>query len=140
MVCSASTFTGYRAAENWLTVLNVDGGNDYCLRELTREPLFITPLKGSRDKLDVLYERLSSGTGKELKHEIIVFDRKIRAIRHSPGAIWFDFMEICGGRARRPIIWKSPANTRRCLFQCTQAGSASIQRGAPFYLAGGCIL
>ena len=64
---------------------------------LTREPLFITPLKGSRDKLDALYERLSSGTGKELKHEIIVFDRKIRAIRHSPGAIWFDFMEICGG-------------------------------------------
>ena len=83
--------------KNWLTVLNVDGGNDYRLRELTREPLFITPLKGSRDKLDALYERLSSGTGKELKHEIIVFDRKIRAIRHSPGAIWFDFMEICGG-------------------------------------------
>ena len=42
MICSASTFPGYRAAENWLTVLNVDGGNDYHLRRLTREPLFIT--------------------------------------------------------------------------------------------------
>ena len=47
--------------------------------------------------ITALYERLSSGTGKELKHELVVFERKIRAVRHSPGVIWFDFMEICGG-------------------------------------------
>ncbi len=79
----------------WLTVVNVDGGNDYRLRELTREPLYITPLAGSEDKLDTIYRRLASG--EELRHDITVLDRPLRCVRRSPGVIWFDFMELCGG-------------------------------------------
>ena len=79
-----------------LTVVNVDGGNDYRLRELTREPLFITPLADSRPKMDALFDRLAVG-GEARSNGIVVLDRRIHTVRHTPGVIWFDFTEICDG-------------------------------------------
>lgn len=45
-----------------LKVLNVDGGNDYRLRELTREPLFMVPADAANEeKMEQLFQRLSHG-------------------------------------------------------------------------------
>ncbi|GAB2896783.1 MULTISPECIES: cell division protein ZapE [Microvirgula] len=79
----------------WMDVLNVDGGRDYRHRELTREPLYVTPLAGSQERLEEIWTRLAPG--KALKREITLFDRKLKCVRHVPGVIWFDFMEICAG-------------------------------------------
>ncbi|WP_200906416.1 cell division protein ZapE [Gulbenkiania mobilis] len=80
-----------------MEVLNVDGGHDYRLRELTREPLFQVP-SGSEAtaRMQTMFDRLRGGVP-ELKPEITLFGRRIRALRHAPGVIWFDFMAICGG-------------------------------------------
>ncbi|CUA81405.1 Predicted ATPase [Gulbenkiania indica] len=80
-----------------MDVLNVDGGHDYRLRELTREPLFQVP-SGSEAtaRMQAMFDRLRGGVP-ELKPEITLFGRRIRALRHAPGVIWFDFMAICGG-------------------------------------------
>lgn len=80
-----------------MDVLNVDGGHDYRLRELTREPLFQVP-SGSEAtaRMQIMFDRLRGGVP-ELKPEITLFGRRIRALRHAPGVIWFDFMAICGG-------------------------------------------
>ncbi|OWY39955.1 cell division protein ZapE [Xenophilus sp. AP218F] len=80
-----------------LDVLNVDGGNDYRLRELTREPLFMVPADAaSEEKLEQFFVRLSSGA--ELKMAAIeVLGRAIPVKRVSPGVIWFDFLALCDG-------------------------------------------
>ncbi|MEQ6289241.1 cell division protein ZapE [Vogesella sp. GCM10023246] len=80
-----------------LDVINVDGGNDYRLRELTREPLFLVP--GGDDasaRLTVMFERLA-GAAPELPHVLEVLGREIPLKRHAPGVIWFDFRAICDG-------------------------------------------
>lgn len=82
--------------ERTLTVVNVDGGNDYRLRALTKEPLYLTPLnKENQHKLLFIYKNVAMS--KELKHQITIMGRSISAIHHSMGVVWFDFFEICGG-------------------------------------------
>mgnify|MGYP000588443641 CR=1 FL=1 len=81
--------------QQWLTVVNVDGGQDYRLRELTREPLYITPLAGADGKLEAIWQRLAHGASQPRTIEIL--GRPLRCRRHVPGAIWFDFRELCGG-------------------------------------------
>lgn len=82
--------------ERTLTVVNVDGGNDYRLRALTKEPLYLIPLnKENQQKLLTIYRNVA--TSKELKHELTIMGRSISAVHHSMGVVWFDFLEICGG-------------------------------------------
>ena len=82
--------------KNWLTVLNVDGGNDYRLRELTPSPCS-SPA-----------ERQPRQAGCAVRALVVWHRQRAQARnycvrpqnpRHPPlaGAIWFDFMEICGG-------------------------------------------
>ncbi|MGY8627612.1 cell division protein ZapE [Chromobacterium violaceum] len=80
-----------------LDVLNVDGGHDYRLRELTREPLFMVPANAANEgKMEQLFRRVS--TGAELAQKsITVLEREIAVKRMSPGVIWFDFMALCDG-------------------------------------------
>ncbi|VEB43924.1 AFG1-like ATPase [Chromobacterium violaceum] len=80
-----------------LDVLNVDGGHDYRLRELTREPLFMVPADAANEgKMEQLFRRVS--TGAELAQKsITVLEREIAVKRMSPGVIWFDFMALCDG-------------------------------------------
>ncbi|MEN2425413.1 cell division protein ZapE [Chromobacterium vaccinii] len=80
-----------------MDVLNVDGGHDYRLRELTREPLFMVPAdEGSERKMEQLFHKV--GTGAELPQKsITVLEREIAVKRMSPGVIWFDFTALCDG-------------------------------------------
>ena len=80
-----------------LDVLNVDGGNDYRLRELTREPLFHVPADAAAEqKMNTMFERLA-GAAAEAPHTLAVLGREIPLKRHVPGVVWFDFMAICDG-------------------------------------------
>lgn len=80
-----------------LDVLNVDGGNDYRLRELTREPLFHVPAGAEAEqKMQAMFERLAGATPEEA-HVLSVLGREITLKRHVPGVIWFDFLAICDG-------------------------------------------
>lgn len=80
-----------------LKVLNVDSGNDYRLRELTREPLFMVPANAdSEARMQVMFDRLSSGTTLPESH-VEVLGRQIPVKKLAPGVIWFDFKGICGG-------------------------------------------
>lgn len=80
-----------------LEVINVDGGNDYRLRELTREPLFHVPAdQVATEKMTAMFERLAGASG-ELPHTLHVLGRDIPLKRHAAGVIWFDFLAICDG-------------------------------------------
>lgn len=79
-----------------LTVVNVDGGNDYRLRSLTRSETYITPIdETTGNKLQETFEDIADGA--DLKPEIEIAGRKIKAMRHARGIIWFSFAGICGG-------------------------------------------
>jgi len=78
-----------------LTVVNVDGGNDYRLRSLTRSETYISPIDSQTDKkLREVYEDIADGA--DLKPDLEIAGRKIKAQRHSRGIIWFNFSDICG--------------------------------------------
>ncbi|RMC95951.1 cell division protein ZapE [Aquitalea palustris] len=80
-----------------LNVLNVDGGNDYRLRELTREPLFMVPDDAAAEaRMEAMFTRLSSET-LIAKQEIEILGRHIPVRKLAPGMIWFDFPAICDG-------------------------------------------
>ncbi|SMF31737.1 cell division protein ZapE [Pseudogulbenkiania subflava] len=80
-----------------LTVFNLDGGNDYRLRELTREPLFMVPAGADSDaRMEAMFDRLTAGA-QESPHQIEIQGRKLMVKRHAPGVIWFDFATLCGG-------------------------------------------
>lgn len=79
-----------------LTIVNVDGGNDYRLRNLTHTETYITPVDANtQGKLTKVFEEIANGA--DLKPEIEIEGRKIKALRHAQGIIWFSFAGICGG-------------------------------------------
>ncbi|MCG9067355.1 cell division protein ZapE, partial [Laribacter hongkongensis] len=54
-----------------------------------------TPLAGADGKLEAIWQRLAHGASQPRTIEIL--GRPLRCRRHVPGAIWFDFRELCGG-------------------------------------------
>ncbi len=79
-----------------LRVLNVDGGNDYRLREMTREPLYIVPADAASDeKLAAIFERLSPVAQRD-EIQIDVSGRMIPVKKLAHGVVWFEFADICG--------------------------------------------
>ncbi|MDN0081385.1 cell division protein ZapE [Crenobacter sp. SG2305] len=80
-----------------LSVLNVDGGQDYRLRELTREPLFLVPAgEAASAQLAAMFQRLTAGAANHAGG-IEVLGRTIATRAKAGGVIWFDFEAICGG-------------------------------------------
>jgi cell division protein ZapE len=80
-----------------LTVLNVDGGQDYRLRELTREPLFLVPAgEAANTQLVMMFQRFTAGAAPQ-PGGIEVLGRTIATRGRAAGVIWFDFEAICGG-------------------------------------------
>ena len=80
-----------------LSVLNVDGGNDYRMREMTRESLFMVPADFASDaRMELMFDRLCLETQKE-ERQVEIMDRMISVKKLSSGVVWFDFMDICGG-------------------------------------------
>lgn len=80
-----------------LEVINIDGGQDYRLRQLVNEPLFIVPADSHSDeRLSAMFDRLSIGCD-ALPTQLTVLNRTMYARRRANGIIWFDFKAICGG-------------------------------------------
>jgi len=80
-----------------LDVMNVDSGNDYRLREMAREPLFLTPADAQCEQhLMTMFERYTAG---DWQHEgnLAVCSRVIPTKKLARNAVWFNFSELCGG-------------------------------------------
>jgi cell division protein ZapE len=78
-------------------VVNVDGGVDYRLRQLTAAPIYLT--SGAADtqkRLDGLFDDLSD-EDVESDGTITVHGRKIKVVRESENVIWFEFAALCEG-------------------------------------------
>lgn len=83
--------------KRYLTVINVDGGHDYRLRELTGEPLFRVPADEASDSdMNAMFDRLTRGVD-VLPNTLTVLGRQLHAQRRAQGVVWFDFQAICGG-------------------------------------------
>jgi cell division protein ZapE len=83
--------------EQHTEVLALDGGVDYRLRELEREPLYFDAgSPGSEDLLARRFEAIAGQAGED-GGEIDIEGRPVRVRRQSAGVIWFDFAELCDG-------------------------------------------
>ncbi|KLT72265.1 ATPase [Neisseria arctica] len=83
--------------EEKLTVLNVDGGEDYRLRTLRPAEVFYVPASlETEQKLAELFKGVSGGVSKK-PHVVTILDRDIMCNARSEKAIWFDFRALCFG-------------------------------------------
>ncbi len=85
-----------------LTILNVDGGSDYRLRNMIREPVFMVAGDAGRDaesdsSMNGMFQRLCSGALQDAQ-AITVQGRSIPLIKLAHGMVWFNFQAICGER------------------------------------------
>lgn len=81
-----------------LKVLNVDGGSDYRLRAMAREPMFLVGAYGtaSEARMEALFARITTGmTCSEQPIEIM--GRPIKVKKAARTVVWFDFGELCCG-------------------------------------------
>ena len=80
-----------------LTVLNVDGGEDYRLRTLKPAEIFFVPDSVENEKkLAGLFKTMSGGIAAEAGVSII-HGREIPHKAKSERAVWFDFRALCFG-------------------------------------------
>jgi len=82
-----------------LKVLNVDGGNDYRLRAMTREPMFLVEAEGgaaNEARMGALFERIAAGI-QPSEHPIEIMGRPIPVKKAARTVVWFDFKELCCG-------------------------------------------
>jgi cell division protein ZapE len=83
--------------EKHCEVVNVDGGVDYRLRQLTAAPIYL-PSSGANthQRLEQLFDDLSD-EDVESDGTITVHGRKIKVTRESENVIWFEFAALCDG-------------------------------------------
>nr|WP_314765128.1 cell division protein ZapE [uncultured Neisseria sp.] len=80
-----------------LTVLNVDGGEDYRLRTLKPAEIFFVPDNDENEKkLSDLFKDMSGGVAAEAGISVI-HGREIPHKAKSEQVIWFDFRALCFG-------------------------------------------
>jgi len=82
-----------------MTVINVDGGTDYRLRELERAGTYHVGADADRH-LQQAFGQLAGNA--ESVDALDVEDRLIRVRRSSAGVAWFDFAELCAGPRGKP--------------------------------------
>ncbi len=83
--------------ERELTVLNVDGGEDYRLRTLKPADVFYVPANTvNEQKLATLFMQMSNGQA-PTPGQITVMGRNIHSQGQSDACIWFHFDELCRG-------------------------------------------
>ncbi|SMC16743.1 cell division protein ZapE [Andreprevotia lacus DSM 23236] len=87
-----------------MDVLTVDGGKDYRLRTLTAARTFLSPLSADhKPELTRLFDAIA--TGRNESKSLQIEGRKVAAVRHAPGVVWFDFNVICGdGRGQADYL------------------------------------
>jgi cell division protein ZapE len=81
--------------ERVTTVLEVDGGIDYRLRELKRAPLYLAAGPGSDAELEQRFTALAGGIGRG--GDLEIEGRPISARRAHAGGAWFEFGALCSG-------------------------------------------
>lgn len=80
-----------------LTVLNVDGGEDYRLRTLKPADVFYVPNSVENEqKLAQIFAQVSNHVS-QVPHAVDVLGREIICKAESDNAIWFDFRALCFG-------------------------------------------
>ncbi len=115
-----------------LRVLNVDGGSDYRLREMTRDSLFMTPDDAASDaRMAAMFERLSP-VAQQDETQIEIVGRMIPVKQLAHGLVWFEFKDICDG-PRAQADYLEIAHQFHTVFvshipQMTAADAAAAQR------------
>jgi cell division protein ZapE len=95
--------------EKHCDVINVDGGVDYRLRQLTAAPIYLSSAApDTQQRLEELFDDLSDDDV-ESDGTITVHGRKIKVVRESENVIWFDFAALCEG-PRSPADYVSIAS------------------------------
>jgi len=83
--------------EHNTTLIPVDAGTDYRLRQLERAPLYLRAAVEDADaRLLQRFEAIAGGSGVEAG-SIEIEDRAIAVRRRAGGAVWFAFAELCEG-------------------------------------------
>lgn len=82
-----------------MTVVNVDGGTDYRLRELEKAGTYHAGADAEH-RLDEAFSHIADAAEDNAPLEIE--DRLIRVRRQAPGIAWFDFPELCAGPRGKP--------------------------------------
>ena len=97
----ALTLLTFALIESSLTVLNVDGGEDYRLRTLRPAEIFFVPnSEENEQKLADLFKEMAGIS--ELNPGVsVIHGREIPHKAQSDCAIWFDFRALCFGPAER---------------------------------------
>ena len=94
--------------EEKLTILNVDGGEDYRHRTLTAAEVFYIPANDENErKLTDLFTQVTAGQA-ERPSEIEIHGRMLRCKKRTDKAIWFDFRMLCfGPRSQADYLYLS---------------------------------
>ena len=94
--------------EEKLTILNVDGGEDYRHRTLTAAEVFYIPANGENERnLADLFTQVTAGQA-ERPSEIEIHGRMLRCKKRTDKAIWFDFRMLCfGPRSQADYLYLS---------------------------------
>ena len=84
-----------------LKVMHIEGGDDYRLRAMAREPLFLVAddsagKAANEAHLDTLFDRISAGTRRD-ELQIKIRGRAIPVKKIARSVVWFEFNELCGG-------------------------------------------
>lgn len=84
-----------------LKVLNIDGGHDYRIHAIAREPLFLVSRNHDDDdaneyRMSTLFDKISSGKQQDI-NSITVLDRTFSVKKVARTAVWFEFKVLCGG-------------------------------------------
>ncbi len=83
--------------EKHCAVINVEGGVDYRLRQLTAAPIYLpSGAADTQKRLEDLFDDLSD-EDVESGGTITVHGRKIKVVRESENVIWFEFAALCEG-------------------------------------------
>ena len=94
--------------EEKLTILNVDGGEDYRHRTLTAAEVFYIPANDENErKLADLFTQVTASQA-ERPSEIEIHGRMLRCKKRTDKAIWFDFRMLCfGPRSQADYLYLS---------------------------------
>lgn len=92
--------------ENTLTILNVDGGEDYRMRTLKPAQIYYIPNNDENEaQLAQLFTTLTQHE-QHLPNEITILDRPLICKGRTNQVIWFDFHTLCfGNRSQADYLW-----------------------------------
>ncbi|MDH4261395.1 MAG: cell division protein ZapE, partial [Gammaproteobacteria bacterium] len=83
--------------ERHCTVMELDAGTDYRLRQLERAQLYLGPeVADAEARMAAAFERMTDGPA-IADADVEVVGRPVRAIREGEDVVWFGFRKLCEG-------------------------------------------